>query len=242
MSERDPHDAEQDESQTTWDVETESGIARIHYHQAQFGSPRATLVLGHGAGRGVDARDLAVIAAALPADGVEVLLVEQPWHVAGRKTSSANGKADRAWTAALADVRNRGLGVRRLVVGGRSTGARVACRTVEQVRPDALFLLAFPLQPPMRRLETPPSRLPELIAAAEQYSTVVVQGERDSFGTAGQIAVGLAEAQITARVVPVPSADHGFKVPARIEGGQQAALDLIVRAARATALKLEDRY
>ena len=118
----------------------------------------------------------------------------------------------------------------------------MACRTVDQVRPDALFLLAFPLQPPMRRLEIPPSRLPELVAAAELYPTIIVQGDRDSFGTPGEIAVGLAEAQITARVVPVPAADHGFKVGARVEGGQQAALDLIVRAARATALKIVDAF
>ena len=242
MSEHTPDGQSRDDSVATWEVETESGAARIYHHRAHHGSPRATLVLGHGAGRGVDARDLDAVARALPADGVEVLLVEQPWHVAGRKTSSSNPKADQAWGAALADLRGRGLGARRLVVGGRSTGARVACRTVDKVRPDALFLLAFPLQPPMRRLEIPPSRLPELVAAAELYPTIIVQGDRDSFGTPGEIAVGLAEAQITARVVPVPAADHGFKVGARVEGGQQAALDLIVRAARATALKIVDAF
>jgi uncharacterized protein len=228
----------------TWDVETPVGTARVHHHPARIGGARATLVLGHGAGGGVEVRDLAAIAAALPAEGVEVLLVEQPWHVAGKKVSGSNAASDRAWVRCLADLRSRGIGGRRLVAGGRSTGARVACRTVGKVKPDALFLLAFPLQPPRRRLdlelELPPSRLHELVEAAATVPTVVVQGSRDQFGSADEIAVGLAEAGVGARVLPVAHADHGFKVPQRFEGGQAEALDLVVRAARATALRILD--
>ena len=69
----------------TWLVHTPSGPARAHHHRVAHGRPRASVVLGHGVGRGVDAPDLAAIAADLPGAGIEVVLVEQPWHVQGRR-------------------------------------------------------------------------------------------------------------------------------------------------------------
>ena len=110
-----------------WEVETPSGLARMHYFGVPRGGARATLVLGHGAGRGVDSRELVAIAGALPeAEGVDVVLVEQPWHVKGRRVAGAPPTLDKAWTACLRDLKGRSIGVRRLVVGGRSAGARVA--------------------------------------------------------------------------------------------------------------------
>ena len=226
-----------------WEVDTPSGVARAHHHPVPHGGARATLVLGHGAGRGVDARELVAIAGTLPAEhGVEVVLIEQPWHVSGRRVANAPPALDKAWTACIHDLRGRGIGVRRLVVGGRSAGARVACRTVAHVQPAALFLLAFPVRPLARNplAEPPPSRLPELVEAIRQVPAVVVQGTRDMLGEPGEIALGLAEANVTARVLPIPEADHAFKVPARVQGGQEAALDLIVCAARAAALRIID--
>lgn len=220
-------------------IETPSGPARAHQHLVDHGRPRATLVLGHGVGRGIDAPDLAAIAGALPASGIEVVLVEQPWRVAGRGVGGSTASLDAAWIAVLADLRSRGIGGRRLVAGGRSSGARVACRTVERVRPAALLLLAFPLHPARRRtVTTPPSRLPELVAAARQVPTVVVQGTRDALGRAEEVAIGLTEGGTTSRVVPVPWADHSFGVPARAPVTGEQALDLVVRAARATALRI----
>jgi predicted alpha/beta-hydrolase family hydrolase len=211
----------------------------VHLRAAPHGQPRATLVLGHGAGGGVQAQDLVAIADALPADGIEVALVEQPWRVAGRRVAGAPATLDAAWVAVLADLRSRGIGRRRLVVGGRSAGARVACRTVGTVGPDALLLLAFPvraLRPPVGRpAET---RLPELLDAARLVPTVVVQGERDRMGAPDEVAVALSEAAVTARVVPIPAADHAFRVPARAPLSQADALDVVVRAARATALRI----
>jgi hypothetical protein len=224
----------------TWDVPTGSGPARVHLHAAPHGRPRATLVLGHGAGGGVDAPDLAAIAASLPAEGIEVALVEQPWRVAGRRVASAPATLDAAWVSVLADLRSRGVGRRRLVVGGRSAGARVACRTVAEVAPDALLLLAFPVRALRQPVSThpAPTRLPELVAAAAVVPTVVVQGERDRMGAPDELAMGLRDAGMTARVVPVPGADHAFRVPAKAHLTQSEALDLVVRAARATALRI----
>jgi len=130
------------------------------------------------------------------------------------------------------------------VVGGRSTGARVACRTAEEVAPAALLLLAFPLHPAHRTSVTgpPPTRLPELVAAARLLPTVVLQGTRDRMGTAGEIAADLAEESVTARVVPIIDADHSFVVPARSNSSTESALDLVVRGARSTALRIVDGH
>ena len=231
-------------TQTTWEVQTSSGLARVHLSPVRLGSPRATLVLGHGAGGGVEAPDLVAIAEALPEIGVEVVRVEQPWRVRGSRVAGAPATLDPAWTACLHDLRTRGIGVRRLVCGGRSAGARVACRTAQAVTPSALLLLAFPVHPIRRAtVAEPPSRMPELIAAARVAPTVVIQGVRDRMGAPDEIAVGLATADVTARVVPIPDADHSFRVTAGGGTTQADAIDLIVRAARATALRIVDgRY
>jgi uncharacterized protein len=229
---------------TTWDVDTPSGLARMHLHPVAHGRPRASLVLGHGVGRGVDSVDLVAIAAALPDDGIEVVLVEQPWRVAGKRLGGAASTLDRAWVTCLRDLRSRGIGTKRLVAGGRSAGARVACRTVGEVSPAALLLLAFPLHP-ARRSPVPgavPSRLPELVDAARSVPTVVVQGSRDRLGSPDEIADGLADADVTARVVPIRAADHSFRVPVRAPSTTEEALDMVVRAARSTALRIVDGH
>ena len=164
---------------TTLDVETPHGPARAHLHPAD--QPRAALVLGHGAARGVDSGDLVAATEAALSEGVTVALVEQPYHVAGRKSPAPAGRLDAAWIAVvdhLAGDELRGLA---LIVGGRSLGARVACRTAEASGAVGVLCLAFPLQPPRRRSGAEsPSRLPELDAVT--VPTLVVQGSRDRFG------------------------------------------------------------
>jgi predicted alpha/beta-hydrolase family hydrolase len=161
------------------EVETPHGAARVHLRPAD--EPAAALVLGHGAGGGVTARDLVAAADAALGEGISVALVEQPYRVAGRRSPAPARQLDAAWTAVierLAAEELRGLG---LVVGGRSLGARVACRTAEATGAIAVLCLAFPLQPPRRSgAAPPPSRLAELDAVP--VPTLVVQGERDRFG------------------------------------------------------------
>lgn len=163
----------------------------------------------------------------------------------GSTPGGAATTLDRAWVTCLRDLRSRGIGTKRLVAGGRSTGARVACRTAAEVEPSALLLLAFPLHPSRRTTVTgpAPSRLPELVEAARSIPTVVVQGTRDALGSPGEIAVGLAEGDVAARVVPIWAADHSFAVPARAQTTTAEALEMVVRAARSTALRIVDgRY
>ena len=164
----------------TVEVETPHGPARVHLHPAK--EPRAALVLGHGAGGGVAAPDLVATTQAALAEGVTVALVEQPYLVAGRRSSPPAPRLDEAWIAVVDRLRPQELAGLPLIVGGRSAGARVACRTAGQSSAVAVLCLAFPLQPPQRRAAKgpSPSRLPELEAAG--VPTLVVQGERDRFG------------------------------------------------------------
>jgi predicted alpha/beta-hydrolase family hydrolase len=156
-------------------VDTPHGPARVHLHQVK--RPRAGLVLGHGAGGGVKAPDLvAATDAALAAD-VAVALVEQPYRVAGRRSQPPARQLDAAWIAVVAHLREGALGDLPLIVGGRSAGARVACRTAADTGASAVLCLAFPVHPPGRPEK---DRLAEL--AAPHVPVLVVQGERDPFG------------------------------------------------------------
>ena len=163
---------------TTIALETPHGRAAVHLRAAP--EPSAALVLGHGAGGGVGAPDLTAAAEAAVAEGLSVVLVEQPYRVAGRRTPPRAPQLDAVWVSVIAQLRRRELEGRSLVVGGRSLGARVACRTAAEVGAAAVLCLAFPLLPPRRSGSPPPSRLPELDAV--QVPTLVVQGERDPFG------------------------------------------------------------
>lgn len=164
---------------TTREVPTPGGPARVHLHAAP--DARAALVLGHGANGGVGSRDLVAVTGVALSEGVGVALVEQPYRVAGRRAPPRAPQLDAAWTAVLDDLRAGELAGLALVVGGRSSGARVACRTAAATGAVGVLCLAFPLQPPAGRGGAPrPSRLPELDAV--EVPTLVVQGERDPFG------------------------------------------------------------
>ncbi len=138
------------------------------------GTPTALLLLGHGAGGTVDSADLAEVAAAAVAAGYAVARVTQPYRVAGRRSPPRAPVLDEAWLAVVEQVHVDGLP---LVVGGRSNGARVACRTADRVGAAAVVALAYPTAPPR---SPDKDRLAEL--AAPTVPVLVVQGERDPFG------------------------------------------------------------
>jgi predicted alpha/beta-hydrolase family hydrolase len=157
------------------ELETPHGPARAHLHEAE--TPVAALVLGHGAGGGIGAPDLKAATEAANAVGVTVALVEQPYRVAGRKSAAPAAQLDTAWTAVVEQLRAGPLENLPLYVGGRSSGARVACRTAEATGAAGVLCLAFPLHPPGRPEKT---RLPELEAVP--VPVLIVQGESDPFG------------------------------------------------------------
>lgn len=156
------------------ELETPHGLARAHIHAA--GTPLGALVLGHGAGGGVGARDLVTATEVAVEGGYTVALVEQPYRVAGRRSPAPARQLDAAWVAVVEQLRASVATGVPLITGGRSSGARVACRTVAETGAAAVLCLAFPLQPPGGR----PSRLPELDGVT--VPTLVVQGVRDHFG------------------------------------------------------------
>jgi predicted alpha/beta-hydrolase family hydrolase len=163
---------------TTLELDTPHGPANAHLHPVD--DPRAALVLGHGAGGGVTARDLVTARDAALSLGIAVALVEQPYRVAGRRSPPPARQLDAAWIAVVEQLRGGELRGLPLIAGGRSSGARVACRTAEATGAVGVLCLAFPLQPPRRSPPPAPSRLPELDAVT--VPTLVVQGERDPFG------------------------------------------------------------
>lgn len=194
------------------EIETTVGLARAHVHSVRTGIPRGTLVLGHGAGGGVGSWDLQLLAAQLPGHGIETILLEQPWAVAGNKVAAAQSKVDAAFRESVTWLRRSGEALRRLVVGGRSSGARIACRTAADVDADAVLCLAFPLHPPGK---TKASRGDELAQAASHLPVTVVQGDRDPFGGPVEVADAIWDHGATALVVAVPWADHSFRVSAK---------------------------
>lgn len=160
-------------------VETAHGTAAAHVHPVD--RPCAALVLGHGAGGGIGAPDLVAVTEVAMAERFTVVLVEQPYRVAGRRSPPRAPLLDAAWMAVVSHLREDALAGLTLVVGGRSSGARVACRTAAATGAAAVLCLAFPLQPAARVGKEPaPSRLPELEQV--RVPVLVVQGERDPFG------------------------------------------------------------
>ncbi len=160
-------------------VSTPHGPANVHLHLAE--RPTGALVLGHGAGGGVTARDLVTVTEIARSESISVALVEQPYRVAGRRSPAPAHQLDAAWTTVVDHLAGADLHGLPVIVGGRSSGARVACRTAAETGAIGVLCLAFPLRPP-RRVggAPPPSRLAELDAVT--VPTLVVQGSRDPFG------------------------------------------------------------
>ncbi|OPG06271.1 hydrolase [Streptomyces sp. GKU 895] len=201
---------------TTEIVSTDAGDARITWHRATK-KARLVLAVSHGAGGGIEARDLQALAHTLPGHGVTVALVEQPWRVAGKKLAPAPRTLDMGWRGIWPAVAKPGLPV---VSGGRSAGARVACRTAVELGAAAVLALSFPLHPPGKPEK---SRAGELLGAG--VPTLVVQGGNDPFGKPDEFPAGGGY-----ELVEVPYGDHGFAVPKRAEIGQDEAVTVITDA------------
>nr|WP_307531228.1 alpha/beta family hydrolase [Streptomyces umbrinus] len=192
-------------------IDTDAGTARVTWHRAR--KARLVLAVSHGAGGGTEARDLRALAAELPAHGVSVARVEQPWRVAGKKLAPAPKTLDVGWRGIWPALVKPGLPV---IAGGRSAGARVACRTATELGAHAVLALSFPLHPPGKPEK---SRADELLGAG--VPTLVVQGGNDPFGRPEEFPEGAYE------MVEVPYGDHGFAVPKRAPIDQDQALKII---------------
>jgi predicted alpha/beta-hydrolase family hydrolase len=187
-----------DDVVTRLEVPTPSGPAVADLERPREGST-ALLALGHGAGGGVDTLDLVAVRDAALAAGVAVARITQPYRVAGRRAPAPAGRLDEAWLAVLDALRRRrSLAALPLVTAGRSSGARVACRTSAAAGAAAVVALAFPVHPPGRPERT---RLDELDGV--RVPVLVVQGERDAFG--------VPPARRGRKLVVIAGADHSLK-------------------------------
>jgi predicted alpha/beta-hydrolase family hydrolase len=200
------------------EVPTTLGPGRLVVDAAD--DPRAVLWLGHGAGGGIGAVDLVALARTLPSAGITVARYEQPWRVAGRRVAARPPSLDVAWLETSPAVTKLAEGLP-VFVGGRSAGARVACRTAGEVGAAAVVCLAFPLHPPGSPEK---SRLSELLTPT--VPVLVLQGERDTFGNAATLASEVG-GRPNIRVVPVPGADHGMKVAASAPLNARGVADLV---------------
>jgi predicted alpha/beta-hydrolase family hydrolase len=162
------------------ELATPHGPARAHLHPAD--GAVGALVLGHGAGGGVGAPDLRAATEAALRAACSVALVEQPYRVAGRRSAAPAAQLDAAWTAVVEQLRAGPLAGLPVVCGGRSSGARVACRTAGATGAIGVLCLAFPLVPPQRRTATGPPKTRQDELDAVGVPVLVVQGENDRFG------------------------------------------------------------
>jgi predicted alpha/beta-hydrolase family hydrolase len=193
-------------------IDTSQGELRLYAARAV--RPVATLVLHHGAGRGIESPDLVALTKRLPKLGISVFRVEQPWHVAGKRVAAPPARLDEAALAAANAIRVRTP----IIWGGRSAGARVACRMARKMGAIGALALAFPLHPPGHPEK---SRVSELLESG--VPTLVVQGERDPFGTPSEFPPGVD-------LATVPYADHGFAVSKRAPFSEDEALGVVVES------------
>lgn len=195
-------------------LETPGGPGRLTFSLPSPDALRAVLLLGHGAGGGIEALDLAALAALLPTAGVAVARFEQPWRVAGRRLAGPPASLDRAWQPAVDAVLARFPGVP-LVVGGRSAGARVACRCFAEPARGVLAL-SFPLHPPGHPEK---SRIDEL--AAVRAPVALVSGDRDPFGRPDELRAALSGHQAGPRSLTIIAGSaHSFTARKRTAEGQ----------------------
>ncbi|MFN8193846.1 MAG: alpha/beta family hydrolase [Nocardioidaceae bacterium] len=193
-------------------IRTPHGEGRLVTDRAP--RPVATLLLSHGAGNGIDTPDLEALARHLPKNDVTVVRFEQPWKVAGRKVATAPPTLDDGLEAAASAMRTRTP----LVVGGRSAGARSAARMAKKLGASGCLCLAFPLHPPGKPGS---SRVEELLRT--RVPTLVIQGERDTFGRPEEFPEGV-------EMTVVPSADHSLRVPKKAEISAEDALTIVVES------------
>jgi predicted alpha/beta-hydrolase family hydrolase len=187
------------EAPTVVELATPHGPARAHVHAVE--GARAALLLGHGANGSITAPDLRIATEVAAGAGVTVALFVQPYRVAGRRSPSPAHQLDAAWIAGVEELRTGPLRDLPLLTGGRSSGARIACRTAAATGAIGVLCLAFPVHAPRR---TPTAELktrqPELDAVT--VPVLVVQGARDPFG--------MPTAPANGTVVQV-AGDHGLR-------------------------------
>jgi predicted alpha/beta-hydrolase family hydrolase len=199
----------------TRSVDTPHGEARLETFRAR--SPFVTLLLSHGAGGGTGARDLQALAGELPGQGANVVLLEQPWRLAGRKVATPPPTLDDALMAAARSLRFRTP----LVVGGRSAGARSGARSASGLGAVGCLCLSFPLHPPGRPEK---SRLEELRGSG--VPTLVVQGEQDTMGRPEEFPDDLDHVDFAV----VPGGDHGLRVPKSAGLSEAEAMEIVVES------------
>jgi len=193
-------------------------------------APKAVLVLAHGAGAPQSHPFLVRFARGFASRGVATYTFDFLYTEHGRKLPDRNAALEATWSAVLDAVRARRDGKRApLFIGGKSMGGRIASQIAAGDACDGLaglVLLGYPLHPPGKPEKLRSAHLPRVRAPM-----LFCQGERDAFGTPGELAPIVRRLAKGSAIVTVAGGDHSFKVPARSGRTPEAAYDAVLDAA-----------
>ena len=155
-------------------------------------------------------------------------------EVDAKPAAPSKSLLDEAWVEIVADLRRGGVGLRRLAVGGRGSGARVACRTAARTKPDCVFCTAFPLDPSRQGNK---DRGEEIAAAAAVVPVTIIQGTADRFGGPPEVAASVAQHGQRVLTVGIPFLDHTFNLAEKATITDSEARLILVEAARRAVLR-----
>jgi predicted alpha/beta-hydrolase family hydrolase len=181
------------------------------------GAARATLVLATGAGGPMRSAFLKFFAEQLAESGIRVVRFEFPYMRARRRTPDPPEVLKGAWREVIEKL---GSGPQ-LVIGGKSMGGRIASMVADECGVRGLVCLGYPFHPPNR-----PAQLRTAHLAGLRTPTLIMQGERDSFGTPADVAGYTLSKSI--RIEWIPDGDHSFKPQKKSGRTEQQNLALAV--------------
>ena len=183
-------------------------------------SAGTTMILAHGAGAPQTHPFMTAFARLLSARGIDVVTFNFLYMERGRRVPDPRARLEGCYRAVIAAARARaGDGERRMVIGGKSMGGRIATQVAAaqdvdgseadmdgaDASVDALVLLGYPLHPPGRPDKPRTAHLPSVVVPM-----LFVQGERDAFGTPEELRPVLATCA-DAELVTVDGGDHSLR-------------------------------
>jgi uncharacterized protein len=208
-------------------------VTATAYRAAKQHAAGITLILGHGAGAGQRSPFMVKYATALAERGIGTVTFDFPYMEERRRLPDAKDKLEGCYRAVIASVAGRKGG--RLAIGGKSMGGRIASQVVAGDQPQVagLVLLGYPLHPPGKKDQLRIAHLPAIKAPM-----LIVQGERDTFGTPAELRPITDKLEVPVEIYEIAGGDHSFKVPKRAGVPQEevhiSILDHIDRWLRAT--------
>ena len=221
--------ATQQPEQFRLDIAPSQHVTVLAYRAAPGDHAGAILILAHGAGANQTSNFMVRFASALAARGIDTMTFNFVYTEEGRRLPDRNDKLESCYRAvidaACAGKFNRDANRRKLVIGGKSMGGRIASQVAAEGYDDiaGLVFLGYPLHPPGRPDKLRSKHLPDIRAPM-----LFVQGSRDAFGTPDELRPIMGELKAAADLCVVEDGDHSFKVPKRSVMSQDQVYDFVL--------------